>query len=290
VREGGVHKLAADTIESESKEDRHWRKKCERVAALAVGNKLELDDCTFVPWIMQHCKDCQGLPPAPAPTFMPTEGTSSAEKECKDQMQTFCPEYAKKYANNKMFKRTSDDIVQFQHGTFSDFCSEKTPQIRAQSGIVPKIGRTSNHSLDWVRTRKLALAAMHQQLLLDPYRQPDGFVAPNWNQVVTETRQCSLCKVEEQPVRDWPTSFGVLHGGTYSLIDDFYIESTEGLTRVMGAPQSVQRLDVSDLFGKQLLHRHQKDWDKSGSVPKYMSVVHTGAKYLLYVPGEPTRL
>jgi hypothetical protein len=155
--------------------------------------------------------------------------------------------------------------------------------MREGSGVVPKASVVESN-IDWLRTRKLAAAAMLDQLLLDPYRRPDEFV----HTFEQFEKRCSLCESSER-AQDWPGAFEEWHDGSYSLMDDYYIESTDpGIVREVGAPQSVQRLDVADLFEKKLLHKQTvQAWAKSGAIPKYMSVVHDGARYLLYVPDFP---
>jgi hypothetical protein len=327
-REGGVVQIREE-LPKQSAEDRKWQEKCQKIRDFDKVDKISPADCKTLSWALQHCSDCKevAIDPSPPPTPAVTVAMDPDIRDCLDSMINFCPE-SKLNSGWITPGGKFDMLVEWANRTFAQWCSEKTPRSKELSGLIPKAGEQVPRSsrsiasvakifqihttldffrsphfdpksttgderdlnVDWLRTRKLAAAAMLRQMKLDPYRQPDGFT----QNLRPFEKNCSLCDSSVHPSEDWPATFGVWRHGTYSLIDDFYIGSVEGgLRREMGRPQFVQNLDVDELFKKSVLHTANAQLDSEGhfqpdgKIPKYMSVVHDGEQFMMYIPDFP---
>jgi hypothetical protein len=154
------------------------------------------------------------------------------------------------------------------NATARAFChADNGPQYssRKLASIVPKAPWLNLKELksSWARARKLAAQAIFGELKHDPYPAPVG-----WKRDYGHLDKCVACDVQPDP-KQWPKGFTTALVGKQSFIDDYLVESVVGAERIMGEPTQVRWLrGVDDYYGKN----------------PYISVVHDGAKFVMFYP------
>jgi hypothetical protein len=170
----------------------------------------------------------------------------------------FCIGKILEFFNKSKDGELRDSIAQDYSRSAKIWCAEQTPRTIKQQ-LLPK-HPPPNEGGDWLRTQTLAGYAMIGKLALDPYPPPTGHVT-NTSHLQTLCIECLA--TEDQ--KNWPASLKTLRGQQL-FTDDYLVQSSDKVVRVMGEPEIV-RSNILEI---------------TGGMSKYFSVVFNGEEFLLY--------